>query len=84
MKQFFTWIVAMVMEDLDIRYGFPGGSDGKESACNAGDLGSISALGWSSGEGKGYPRQYPSLENSMEYIVHGVWKSQTRLRDFHL
>ena len=38
--------------------GFPGGSDGKESACNAGDLGSIPGLGRSSGEGNGYPLQY--------------------------
>ena len=38
--------------------GSPGGSDGKESACNAGDSGSISGLGRSPGEGKGYPLQY--------------------------
>ena len=63
MKQFFTWIVAMVMEDLDIRYGFPGGSDGKESACNAGDLGSISGLGRSPGGEHGSPHQYSCLEN---------------------
>ena len=46
--------------------GFPGGSDGKESACNAGDLGSITGLGRSPGEGKSYPLQYSSLENSMD------------------
>ena len=46
--------------------GFPGGSDGKESACNAGDLGSIPGLGRSPGEGKGYPLQYSGLENSMD------------------
>ena len=57
--------------------GFPGGSAGKESACNAGDLGSISGLGRSPGEGKGYPLQYSGLENSMDCIVHGVTKSQT-------
>ena len=45
--------------------GFPGGSAGKESTCNAGDLGSISGLGRSPGEGKGYPLQYSGLENSM-------------------
>ena len=45
--------------------GFPGGSAGKESACNAGDLGSIPGLGRSPGEGKGHPLQYPGLENSM-------------------
>ena len=44
--------------------GFPGGSDGIESACNAGDLGSIPGLGRSPGEGKGYPLQYCGLENS--------------------
>ena len=57
--------------------GFPDGSVGKESACNAGDLGSILGLGRSSGEGKGYPLQYSGLENSMNYIVHGVTKSRT-------
>ena len=46
------------------------GSDGKASAYNAGDLGSISGLGRSPGEGKGYPRQYSGLENSMDYTVH--------------
>ena len=46
--------------------GFPGGSAGKQSACNAGDLGSIPELGRCSGEGKGYPHQYSGLENSME------------------
>ena len=56
---------------------FPGGSVGKESACNAGDLGSIPGLGRSPGEGKGYPFQYSGLENSMDCIVHGVEKGQT-------
>ena len=63
--------------------GFPGGSAGKESACNVGDLGSIPGLGRSPGEGKGYPLQYPGLESSMDCIVHGVAKSRTRLSDFH-
>ena len=63
--------------------GFPCGSAGKESACSAGDLGSIPGLGRSTGEGKGYPLQYSGLENSMDYIVHGVAKSQTRLNNFH-
>ena len=44
--------------------GFPGGSDSKESAYNAGDLGSIPGLGRSPGEGNGYPLQYSGLENS--------------------
>ena len=57
--------------------GFPGGSAGKESTCSAGDLGSIPALGRSTGEGKGYPLQYSGLENSMDCIVHGVAESDT-------
>ena len=56
---------------------------GKESACNARDLGSIPELGRSLGEGKGYPLQYSGLENSMDCIVYGVLKSQTGLSDFH-
>ena len=63
--------------------GFPGGSAGNESACSAGDLGSIPGLGRSPGEGKGYPLQYYGLENSMDCIVHGVTKSQTQLSDSH-
>ena len=50
------------------------GSDGKEYACNAGDLGSVSALGRTPQEGNGYPLQYSSMENSMDCIVHGVNK----------
>ena len=52
--------------------GFPDISVGKESACNAGDLGSIPELGRSPGEGKGYPLQYSGLENSMDYTIYGV------------
>ena len=68
--------------------GFPGGSDSKELACNAGDLGSIPELGRSPGEGHGNPLQYSYLENSMDSgawwaTVHGVPKSQTQLSDFH-
>ena len=55
--------------------GFPCGSAGKESACNAGDLGLIPGLGRSPGEGKGHPLQYSGLENSMDWIVHGVAES---------
>ena len=66
--------------------GFPGGSDGKESACNAGDLGLITGLGRSPGGGHGNPLQYSCLENLMDRgdwwaTVHGVTKSQTRLSD---
>ena len=53
------------------KWGFPCGSAGKESACNAGDLGSIPGLGRSPGKGKGYPLQYSGLENSMDCIVQG-------------
>ena len=52
--------------------GCPGGSAGKESACDAGDLGSIPGLGRSPGEGNGYPVQYFGLESSTDCIVHGV------------
>ena len=55
----------------------------KESACNVRDLGLIPGLGRSPGEGKGYPLHYSGLENSMDCIVHGFAKSQTRLSDFH-
>ena len=57
--------------------GFPCGSAGKVSACNVGDMGFIPKLGRSPGEGKGYPLQYSGLENSMDYRVHGITKSQT-------
>ena len=63
--------------------GFPGGSASKESTCNVGDLGSITELGRSPGEGKGCPLQYSGLENPMDCIVYGVAKSRTRLSDFH-
>ena len=58
-------------------------SVGKESACYAGNSGSIPGLGRSPGEGKGYPLQYSGLENSMDRTVHRVAKSQTRLSTFH-
>ena len=60
---------------LYLIYHSPRGSAGKESACNAGDLGSIPGLGRSPGEGKGHSLQYSSLENSMNSIVHGVTES---------
>ena len=66
--------------------GFPHSSDGKESVCNARDLGSIPRLGRSPGEGNGNPLQYFCLENSMDRgawraTVHGVAKSWTQLSD---
>ena len=62
--------------------GFPGGSDGKESACNPGDPGSNPGLGRSPGEGNGYPLQYSCLEKSMDrgawrVTAHGVANSGT-------
>ena len=63
--------------------GFRCGSAGKESSCNAGDLGLIPVLGSSPGEGKSYPLQYSGLENSIDCKVHGVEKSWTQLRDFN-
>ena len=66
--------------------GFPGGSNGKRIACNAGDLGLIPGLGRSPGEGDGYPLQYSGLENPMDReawgaTVYGVAKGQIRLSD---
>ena len=69
-----------VKAELHIHKGFPGGSDSKESACNAGELGLIPGLGRSPGEGKGNPLQCSCLENSMDRgarwaTIHGVEKS---------
>ena len=66
--------------------GFPGDSDGKESACNVGDTGLIPGLGQYPGERNGKLLQYSCLENSMDRgawqaRVHGVAKSRTRLSD---
>ena len=62
---------------------FPDSSFGKESACNAGDLGSVPKLGRSPEEGQDHPLQYSGLENSMDCIVHGVAKGRTQLGDLH-
>ena len=75
--------MSLLIKTVYLLSGFLGGSDGKESACNAGnlglgDLGSIPGLGRSPAKGKGYPLQYSGLENSMDYIVHGVAKSRTQ------
>jgi len=71
---------------LRVVLNFPGDSDGKEYACNAGDLVLIPGSGRSPGEGINYPVQYSCLENSMDRgawqaTVHGVAKSQTGLSD---
>ena len=67
---------------------FPGGSDGKESACNAGDPGLIPGSGKYPGEENGNPLKYSCLESPMDggawwALVHGVAKSQARLNDQH-
>ena len=71
---------------LKAHKGFPGGSSGKESACNVGDSGLNPGLGRSPGGGNGNPLQYSCLENSTDRgawgaMVHGVAQSQTRLSD---
>ena len=63
-------------------WGFPGGSEGKESACNVGDPALVPGLGRSPGEGNGNPLQYSCLENSMDggacwAMVHGVTELDT-------
>ena len=93
----FTWIenastfLITFLSDLFVSRDFPGGSDGKASAYNVGDPGSIPGSGRSPGEGNGNPLQYYCLENPMgishiidieDIKVHGVAKSQTRLSDF--
>ena len=76
----------VLFKTLNVTEGFPGASDGKESACNAGDLSSISGLGRSPGERNGNPLQYSCLENPKDRgawwaIVLGVAKSWIRLSD---
>ena len=63
------------MEELLFKDQCPGGSDGKEFACNVGDAGSIPGLGRSPGEGNGNPLQYSCLENSMD---RGAWQATVR------
>ena len=76
-------IILMIFKfcsNVTLLKGFPGGSDSKESTCNAGDLGSVRGLGRSTGEGNGNPLQYSCLENLMDReawqtIVHGIAQS---------
>ena len=65
-------------QDTEATLGFPRWLSGKESACQAGDMGSIPGLGRSPGEGNGDPLQYSCLENAMD---RGVWWSQTAGHD---
>ena len=79
---FFPTSFSKIFRIVFISQGFPGGSDGKESACNAGDLGLIPGSGRSPGGGNGNPLQYSCLENSMDSgawwaTIHGVSKSWT-------
>ena len=62
----------MQSPNLNLQVGFPGSLAGKESACNAGDLGSIPGLGRPPGEGNGYPLQCSGLENSID---RGAWQA---------
>ena len=87
-----TWVRFLGLEDplekdslpAPVFLGFPCGLTDKESTCNVGNLDSVPGLGRSPGEGKSYPLQYSGLENSMDYIVHGVAKSWKRLSDFFI
>ena len=91
---FIQYLLVVSDMKLSIKYtainrrGFTGGSDGKESACNAGDLGLIPGLGRSPGEENGNPLQYSWLENFMDRgtwqaTIHRVAKSWTWLSNFH-
>ena len=73
LDDFFEWVESVCM--LRCLSCVLLGSAGKESAGNVGDLGSVPGLGKYPGEGKGYPLQYSGLENSMNFIIHGVTMS---------
>ena len=83
-KVFTRWTsvgkVTSLLFNMLSRFNFLGGLDGKASAYNLGDPGSIPGLGRHPGEGKGYPLQYSGLENSLNCIVHGVAESNTTER----
>ena len=80
------WVITVFTCDMPFT-GFPGGSDDREYACNAGELGLIPGLGRSPGEGNAYPLQYSCLDNPMDRgawraTLHRVTESRTRLSDF--
>ena len=83
-----TRALLRIKEELLIIMGFPAGSDGKVSACSAGDPGSIPGSGRSPGEGNGNPFQYSFLENPMnggawQATVHGVTKESDTTERLH-
>ena len=80
------YIYIYIERERERERGFPKASEGEESACNAGDLGSIPGSRRSSGGENDYPLQYSCLENSMDrgawqVTVHGIAKNWTRLSD---
>ena len=75
--QWEEWKTGGILDMSLSQMGFPGGSAGKEPACNVGDLGSILGLGRSPREGSSYEIQYSGLENSMDSMVNGIAKSGT-------
>ena len=82
-----SWVRTPLLVQQVLLYDFPGGSDGKPSAYNAGDQGSIPGSGISPGEGNGNPLQYSFLDNPMDSgtwkaTVHGAANSRTRLSNF--
>ena len=85
-SRFSSWVTKICWKrdrlPTPVFLGFPCGSAGKETTCNAGDLGWIPGLGRFPGEGKGYPLLYSGLENSTDCIVHGITKSWTQLSNF--
>ena len=83
-----NFVEVQLFSNVVLISALPGGSDGKESACNVGDLCSIPGLGRSCGEENGNPLHYSCLENTMHRgvrwaTVHGFAKSWTRLTNFH-
>ena len=78
------WTLAGWFWEASMQDCFPDSSAGKESACNAGDLGLIPWFRRSPGKGKGYPHQYSGLENSMDCLVYVITKSRTWFSNFHM
>ena len=77
------WYISLCINNIALSC-CPCGLAGKDSACSTGDLGSICGLGRPLEKGNEHTLQCSGLENSMDWIVHGVAKSQARLTDFHI